>query len=192
MTRKEMEIEKKEILDNLLFSWDRQPGEGAIAFKLFTAFREMGSDRTYKKVCEMFPDKQYNAINQMGSRLQWYKRAEEWDNYKREKMQRELDEEILYARIRQQRIGKSMQLLGEKGLTMLEEYPEELTAADLSKLIDIGTKIERLALGDPTNISKTESKVEAKVEVEEIPKEISEEIGKKLAILASQKMEINV
>ena len=191
-TRKAMEIEKEEILDNLLFSWDRQPGENAMSYKLFTAFREMGSERSYKKVCEMFPDRKYNAINQMGARLQWFKRADEWDSYKREKMQRELDEEILYARIRQQRIGKSMQLLGEKGLTMLQEYPEELTAADLSKLIDIGTKIERLALGDPTNISKTESKVEAKIEVEEIPKEVAEKVGKELAIMKSAEMEINV
>ena len=191
-TRKAMEIEKEEILADCVFSWDRQPGENAMSYKLFTSFREMGSERSYKKVCEMFPDRKYNAINQMGARLQWFKRADEWDSYKREKMQRELDEEILYARLRQANLGKSMQELAGTGLKLIEKYPDELTASDIVKLISVGQKIESLALGSSTEISESKVKGEIKVEVEMIPKELAEKIGKEIAIEKSAKMLINV
>jgi len=192
MTRKEKEEEKNQIVENCLFSWDQQPGETGGTYKLFLVFRDLGRSRSYGEIVKIIPGKNYYQINQIGSRNQWFKRAKAWDLMKEEEMSRKLDEEILYARIRQQRIGETMQVLAEKGLKMLSDYPDELTAADISKLVDIGTKIERLALGDSTSIVKSESTVEAKIAVEEIPKEISEEIGKKLAILASKKMVINV
>jgi hypothetical protein len=85
-----------------------------------------------------------------------------------------------------------MQDLAEKGLEMLKSYPDELSPQDVAKFADIGQKIERLALGTPTEIK--ESKVDAKVEieVEKIDPEIAETIGKLIAMKESEGMVINV
>lgn len=190
--RKEKETEKMEVLSNYLYSWDQNPGESDQSYRLFLAFRDMGRTRSYIKIVDLFPQMNYKAINQLGHRLQWFKRAGEFDIHQDNEFMVKLEEEIIYSRIRQQRLGNMMSNLAEKGLEMLKEFPEELSPTEISKFAEIGQKIENLALGKSTSIS--ESKVDAKVEVEveQIPKEISEEIGKKLAILASEKMVISV
>ncbi len=194
MTRKEKEEEKQQIIDESVFSWDRRIGESMKSYRLFLCFKDMGRTRSYVKVFELTEGMNYAAINQLGTRLEWFKRAEAFDAHQDREFQIKLEEEILQSRIRQQRIGAGMQELAEMGLEMLKEYPEELSPADISKLIDIGVKIERLALGDPSEIIKKEieGKVEVEVAVEEVPKDISAMVGRELAIRASKKMDINV
>ena len=92
----------------------------------------------------------------------------------------------MFSRIRQQRIGKDMQNLAERGILMLNEDITTLSAQDVVKLSDIGVKIERLALGNATEIKDTKVDAKVSVAVEEIDPEIAKEIGKLIAIKASK------
>lgn len=191
ITKLQKKVEKETILNEMVYNWDRQPGETEKEFRLFTRYLSLGRTRNFAKVsqsCEM----SYAYICDLGNRQSWKLRSDESDLNQDEEFKTRLDEEILQSRIRQQRIGSQMQKLAEKGIEMLTENVEDLSAQDISKLIDVGVKIERLALGSSTEIK--ESKVEAKVEVqvEEIPPEIAAKLGKELAIAASSEMEISV
>ena len=192
MTRKEKDEEKLQIMGESVFPWDRQIGESMKSYKLFLAFKDMGRTRSYVKVFELTEGIKYGSINQLGFQNQWFKRAEAFDMHQNNEFEIKLEEEILQSRIRQQRIGSLLQDLASKGLEMLKEYPEELSPQDVAKFADIGQKIERLALGSPSEIIKKDVSAKVEVAVEEIDKELAKEIGKLIAMKKSSEMDINV
>lgn len=188
VTKRQREAEKQRILDEMAYPWDRQPGEPEKTFSLFLRYLNLGRTRNYVKVaktCEIC----YQTICEYANKYSWKVRADKHDVAEEEEFKIKLDTEIMQSRVRQQRIGQDMQELASCGITMLNEYPEELSAQDISKLIDIGVKIERLALNSSTEI--TETKIDAKVEVktEYISPELAAKIGKELAIEQSEKVD---
>lgn len=191
MIRSKMEKEKQKILEEMVYPWDRQLGESSGHHRIFLLYLNMGRTRNYKKVANNSQYK-YATVLKVAHEKDWENRAKEFDENKDREFAIILEEEVLQSRIRQQRIGSSMQGLGERALELLEQDPESLSAGDVTKLIDIGVKIERLALGTPSEIMESKSEINVEMKVEEIPKEISEKIGRELAIEASKKMEINV
>jgi hypothetical protein len=190
-TRKAIEEDRLKVIEDYSFSWDRIPSESIARFELFEEFLKLGRTRTYRKIADLCGRSDTN-ISVISSQFSWRDRADNYDQMKDEEMRVKLDSEILQSRIRQQALGGEMQKLAEKGLEILNEIPEDLSPQDISRLIDVGTKIENLALGAPTAISESNVKSEVKVQVEEVDPEISKEIGKLIAIKASQQMEINV
>lgn len=190
-TKKAIEEDRLKIVNEYSFSWDRIPSESIAQFKLFCKFLEMGRTRSCRKIADLC-GRNNSHIYKMSSQFSWLNRANDYDMMKDEEMRVKLDSEILQSRVRQQALGGEMQKLAEKGLEMLNEIPEDLSPQDISRLIDVGTKIENLALGKSTEISESNVKSEVKVSVEEIDPEIAKEIGKLIAIKASKEMEINV
>ena len=75
---------------------------------------------------------------------------------------------------------------------MLKEFPDDLSPQDVAKFADIGQKIERLALGNPTEIKEAKIDAKVEIEVEKIDPEIAKEIGKLIAMKESEGMVINV
>lgn len=191
ITPKQKEMEKQRILDNLVYSYDQQPGESTKAFKLFSSYLIMGRTRNLSKLFRRCNIK-YHVIRDYAKKYNWKIRAADKDFDEDEEMRLLLDSEILQSRIRQQQIAKSMSELAERGLEMLSDNVDDLSPQDCARLLDVGSKIENLALGKSTEIFESDIKSEVKIQVEEVPKEIAEEIGKLLAIKASTAMEINV
>ena len=193
VTMRQREIEKKRILDNLCYSYDQQPGESNNNYELFNIYKNMGRSRTYGMVADICPYKTPQNISKISIKNRWKKRVVDYDLEKDRQMQMKLDDEIMVSRLRQMNIGSDMQKLAQKGLKVLESCVDELSPTDVSKLADIGVKIERLALGSSTEITESKVEVEGKVDVkvEELPKELVEKIGKELAIMASEKMEMS-
>lgn len=185
ITKSQREAAKQKIIDDMAYPWDRQPGEPEKAFKMFLRYLALGRTRNYIKVSQT-TEINYPTVCECANKYSWKIRADKHDLAKEEEFKIKLDEEILQSRVRQQRLGQDMQELANHGLEMLNDCVEELSPQDITKLIDVGVKIERLALNSSTEI--TESKIDATVEVkvEEIPKEIAEKIGKELAIKNSE------
>jgi len=82
-------------IDNPL--WQRQPGESSRAFAAFVRYREMGSDRTHKKVAlEM--GRSVNNIDQLSTKYKWTVRIKAWDEFldelKRKTIEKETEEMI--------------------------------------------------------------------------------------------------
>lgn len=187
ITKKQREIEKKRIIEQLVYPWDQQPGEPEKAFHLFLCYLAIGKTRNYTEVfrtCGV----SYPLICKYGESYSWKMRSDKHDIAKDKEMMVKLDEEVMLSKIRQQRIGKDMQELANRGLIMLNENVEELSPQDITKLIDIGVKIERLALGSPNEIVKSEVDAKVEVKVEEISPEIAAKIGKEIAMIESEKM----
>ena len=189
--KKEKEREKQIVIDNFVFSWDQMIGESNNSYKLFQLYLNIGKVRNYRKAADLSA-KSYSIVCMTANQFWWKKRADEHDLYKDREMMIELDAEILKNKLLQFNLGQQFQILAQKGSQILMENVEELSAGDVTKLADIGTKLTNLAMGSATEI--TESKVEAKVEieVESIPTDIAAEIGKKLAIQKSENMEVSV
>lgn len=185
--QRKREVKNKKIADEVVYSWDRQPGESERSFLAFLRYLEIGRTRNYIKVAQT-TEICYSRVCKYANKYDWKARANDHDVVKEEEFRVKLDEEILQSRIRQQRIGESMQVLGECGVNMLNEHIEELSPQDVSKLIDIGVKIERLALGDATEIQDVKTESNVKVQIEEIDPEIAAKIGKMIAIESSEKM----
>ena len=190
-TKTQQEIEKQKIIDDCVFSWSRQPGETPAAYQAFDLYLMLGKARKVTTVMDL-TQTSYKTLMSWTKKYQWKKRSKDYDVMKTEEMRVKLEEEVMVHRVRQLHIGKGLQELASKGSEMLMENVEDLSAQDISKLADIGTKLVNLAIGSPTE--RTESKVESKVtiEVEEIDPEIAAEIGKMMAIKRSENMEINV
>lgn len=82
-------------IDNPL--WQRQPGESSKAFAAFVRYREMGPDRTHRKVgLEM--GRSIQNIDQLSTKYKWTTRIKAWDDYldelKRKTIEKETEEMI--------------------------------------------------------------------------------------------------
>jgi len=183
-TRKQKEAEKLKIFENIAFVWDRQLGEPKNAFALFQKFLNMGHTRSLKKIAEISGLK-HTTIIEYSSHHQWTDRAKKYDIAEEEEFKVKLNEEIFRSRIRQQRIGKEMQDLGKNALKLIKKNPENLSTTEIARFIEIGAKIENLALGNSTEITKSKVESKVNVKVEEIDPDIAKMIGKMIALKES-------
>lgn len=129
--------------------WDRQPQEGIKAFEAFSMFRDMGTERKLAIVeRELTP----SARNWCG-KWNWTKRAEAYDDYILEKARKEVEIGRVEMAVRQSRIGTKMQKLAEKTLDAETLVVESV--GELAKLVEVGTRVERLARGESTENKAT-------------------------------------
>lgn len=59
--------------------WDRHPGESAKAYEAFVIYRDMGAERTVRKVAESL-GKSDTLIVGWSSRHEWVRRVSAWDS----------------------------------------------------------------------------------------------------------------
>lgn len=184
-TKKQREVEKLKIIEAMCYSWDRTPGEGQTPYRLFQLYLSLGKTRSYIKAANLC-ERNYTDICKFANQFNWHQRSQDYDTHNDREMRQRLDEEILYAKMRQMGIGIKLQELAERGIEMLNEDIESLSPSDVAKLSDTGVKIINLALGSATEIK--EAKIDAKVEVktEYISPELAAKIGKELAITNSE------
>ena len=185
MSKQTKELERLQIVNEICYSWDQHPGEDQTPFRLFKLYLSFGKTRSYMRVANE-SERTYSGICKIAEQFNWKLRSDDYDNHHDREMMMKLDEEILYAKMRQMEIGIKLQELAAKGIDMLNEDIESLSANDVAKLSDTGVKIINLALGSATKIE--ESKVEAKiaVKVEEVDPEIAAAVGKMIAVKLSE------
>jgi len=190
MTERKIEVEKKKILEEMAYAWDRQVGESRLAYQLFCIYRDLGRTRSYDRVVEI-SSRSPNTVSKYASSFQWKARAAAYDDYMNHKMRVKLEEEVIQARIRQQALGADMQELAMAGINkiMESENPEELRPLDIARLAEVGVRIENLAIGQPSEIVREESKGEVKHTVEVLDKDLVAEVGRILAEKKSQEDE---
>jgi len=148
--------------------YDRQPKEPDKAWGVFVIYRDMGPERSIRKAESKYKETHggkgdVNYCEKLSVRWRWRERVEAWDG--------DLDRRLRAQRIRaledmQRRHieqGKSLQALGASGAKQLYEELKRkandpdgylLTAKEIVALIEAGTKLERLNLGEPDSISE--------------------------------------
>lgn len=126
------------------------------AFEAFAAYRDMGSERSTRKVARHL-GKSTALINRWSSDKSWVARVSKYDEYLIEE-ERKLNEKERFD-MRKRHASLATQLLAKAAKALLKLPEEEIKASDIARMVDTGVKIERLSRGESTE------NVDGKVEV---------------------------
>ncbi|MDD6051646.1 MAG: hypothetical protein PUC00_10355 [Clostridiales bacterium] len=127
--------------DEQLFSWEQQPGESAKAFEAFTAYRDMGADRSTRKVAQKLT-KSDSVIRKWSSTYNWVERARAYDR----DLDRQAHEQAVHnvQQMNDRHIQMAMQLQ-EKASAALENLAAaNLTPRMILDFITKATELERM------------------------------------------------
>lgn len=145
------------------YVWDRRQdlGEGVQAYRYFCVYRDMDrplphSKRSINKVAKA-TGKGPKYLEALSVRFQWVSRAKAYDDYLDEQMREQHDADILEMRKLHANLARSMIKKAAKRLLMVPE--EELSVADIVKMVDVGVKIERLSRGEPTESTTVKGEI---------------------------------
>ncbi len=138
-------------------AYEKRESEGDEAFAAFAVYRDLGSERSHAKVA-IKVGKNVTLMSRWASAHAWTKRCHAFDRemVRREEVGRLKGVEDM--RRRQTRIALELQELGQIELRkMLAEAKKHAKADTLEqglvmKLIDLGSRLERLNRGEPGEI----------------------------------------
>ena len=133
--------------------WERLPGETVGQYDKFCAYRDMkipgdpSSRRSIRALSGTIGSpKRY--LDKLSSSLQWVSRADAYDIEMERKARAQNEAAILKMRKDHAELASQMIKKAAKRLLLIPE--EELSAADIVRMFDIGVKIERISRGEAT------------------------------------------
>ncbi len=134
--------------------WERQPRESARAFEAFQKYRDMGPSRSVVKVGQECR-KSESLLSRWSVKYRWVDRVQAYDAYMdsqqlEKQRQARLDMAVRHAQMARALQGKALERL--KTLT-----PAELNVPDLLRYVVEASKLERLAMGEPTEKTAVET-----------------------------------
>ena len=129
--------------------WERQRGESHPSFEGFVLYRDMAVPRSLAKVAKSL-GKSTAIIGRWATRDAWVLRVEGYD---RDTDRKHLAEQAVERRKMHVRHGQIARLALNKVSTWLMELTEDrvlaMTPGDITRLLDVATKHERIAMGEP-------------------------------------------
>lgn len=129
--------------------WERQTGEGPAAWAAFQVYRDLGQSRTIRKAAERL-GKSPAHLSDYSASFSWVDRAAAWDNELDRLARADNIRAIRKMRRRHADLGADMLVKAAEGLDLIPE--DRLTAADISRMVEVGSKLERLARGDAGDV----------------------------------------
>lgn len=125
--------------------WERQKGETSRAYEAFAAYRDMGPDRSQRKLGQKL-SKNTATIAGWSTKYEWVKRVAAWDaEQDRIARQAQIDE-IKRMRKRHADLATAMLVKAAKALQRLPE--DDIKAGDVSRMVETAAKLERISRGD--------------------------------------------
>jgi hypothetical protein len=143
--------------------WDKQPGESRQAFEAFRTFRDLqpGTRSLVRVSSEL--SKHVALMQRWATKWDWWDRVGDFDAYQ-DKLR--LESRLIAIRDHEEQEVKAANAIIRKGIEALQQLrPEDLTAPQLLQYILEGTRLKRLALGEPEKIEERREKVESRVEI---------------------------
>ena len=135
--------------------WEQQPGEGAKAFEAFAAYRDMGADRSVRKVAQAL-DKSRTLIGKWSSTYNWPERARAYD---RDLDRRAHEQAVRNVRAMTNRHIRIAMQLQAKAVAALENLDENsLTLKMLLAFLSKATELERTNRLDEAGIGENAQK----------------------------------
>ena len=143
--------------------WERQPGETFKQFEAFTLYRD-GTQRTIASTARVLGSYNADTVGIWARKWGWEERAYAWDNEVDRRLRNAESEELRSMRKRQVQIGIGMQKAATHELQALVKYVEHVerkaqasgvirkpfvSVRDIVRLVDTGTRLERLNMGEP-------------------------------------------
>lgn len=130
--------------------WDRQPKETTPAWEAFVAYRDMGATRSVTKVARTL-DKSRTLIGRWSSSNSWPIRAAAWDSEEDRLWQLELRVQRRKSAQRNINLAHGTMVAVGQAVHRMAQNPSEIGPTDAARLMDSASKLERLALGEPTD-----------------------------------------
>jgi len=136
--------------------WDRQPRETSRAYELFCGYRDLGTERSLRKLKQGTNGApNVNRLKRLSTRWNWVERCERYDDYleQQDRLQQEKERREMRKRhakiavLGQNIVVREMESLIAKG----QSGGSQLTPSDVARLMDVTVKVERLARGEPTD-----------------------------------------
>lgn len=125
--------------------WERQEGETARAYEGFSEYRDMGAERSLAKVGQKL-GKSKAQMEKWSKKYSWVARAEAWDIEQDRLIRVALTKDIGAMRKRHADMAKAMLIKAAKALSKIPD--DEIKATDISRMVDVATKLERISKGD--------------------------------------------
>lgn len=132
--------------------WERQEGETPKQFEAFVKYRDMGEDRSLQKVANELA-KSRQLLTRWSSANNWVERCRAWDNEQDRLLRLEQVKDIKKMRKRHADTGTLMVAVAQKALQKMidpktKELREDITSNEIARLVEVGSKLERLSRGD--------------------------------------------
>lgn len=125
--------------------WERQEEETSKAYAAFCVYRDLGPERSLAKAGAAL-GKNPGGLEEWSSKNDWVKRSAAWDD-EQDRIARQAQlKEIARMRERHAKLASDMLVKAAKALETLPE--EEIKAADVSRMVDVASKLERISRGD--------------------------------------------
>lgn len=146
--------------------WERLDGESPRAFAAFAAYRDLGVERSLRKV-HRDTGHSMGLLSTWSSHNRWVVRAEAWDRHldaeKRKaikaRQERALDDQATVAQA----------VLGIVAQRLAAMKPEQLRSGDIPRFLMAAATVQRAALGIPTKIDTTATlSVDGKIQLEDL------------------------
>ena len=125
--------------------WERQPEESAKAWEAFVIYRDLGLQRSLRKVAEEL-SKSETLMKRWSKQYDWPKRAQAWDAEQDRISRAAQVEEIKKMRRRHAKIAETAMDKISAALERLD--PEDISNSDIARLMSEASKLERLSRGD--------------------------------------------
>ncbi len=166
--------------------WERQPKETWACFAAFQIYRDLPDlDRTHANVVKK-SGRTLSLIKTWARKFRWDQRIALMADYEDKKRFLELRNERIKMQKDQVRYAVAMQSLGFDAITK-HILPENLSPSDAVKLLEVGVKIQRLALGESTDNQTVDHKgtVQHNIVTDQIVKKIvgNEQLSRQAADL---------
>lgn len=141
--------------------WERQEGESTRAFQGFAAYRDLGPARSIAQTARNLSKSKQGTLGPWSVIWGWVERAAAWDD-QADRLARERDiverqEAIRKMRENHAKAGAAMQQVAGAAMQRFSgDQPtakkalSELTAGDIARLMETGTKLELRARGEAT------------------------------------------
>ncbi len=134
-------------------SWDQQANESSLSFERFTHYRDMGAERSLRKLAKDL-DLNPSTLAEISAKHDWQERVKAFDAYIDKASQHNQIVQVKAMKRRQILLALKAQKVAAKGLKKLlrnldEEKIEQLRPEGISKILDIGCRLERLNRDEP-------------------------------------------
>ena len=135
--------------DEIKAPWEMQPTDTPKSWEAFQIYRDMGKKRSLKRVAEQLK-KSETIIGRWSGQHNWQERVAAWEDEQDRLIRIELTKGIGNMRKRHADIAGQMLL---KAAQALQKIPvDEVKASDISRMVDIASKLERLSRGDTSEV----------------------------------------
>ena len=142
--------------DEQKHEWDRLTGESSKAYAHFCLYRDMGVGRSLRQMEKLDGcTSQLRQLMRWSSRWRWVERCQQYDDYAERQLRVQQEKDRLEMHKRHAKIAVLGQNIAVKAMEALlgkvQSGKQAVAPADVTRLVDVSVKVERLARGEPTD-----------------------------------------